>query len=162
MSGCPCFCLVREERAKSQTHSFWGANLSFLIGYVDISALWGRTLDGGDIRPLGIKVSWGVSLEEGRAAHGPLHPAVIKSLETLMVFLFRICLPFGFVFGLVVWCHYSLGLEFSEVVLALQNSTPVSILFVCPLSFCNGCVSRRLFLSQVLGKHKPFSGLCFP
>ena len=33
----------------------------------------------GGLQPLGIKVSWGSSSEEGGAAHGPLHPALLTS-----------------------------------------------------------------------------------
>ena len=54
-----------------------------LLGYqsfawIDVWLLrhWGRTLDGGTIWSLGIKVPWSDSPREGRAAHGPLHPAV--------------------------------------------------------------------------------------
>ena len=98
---------------------------------------------------LGIEVPW-VSPKEGRAAHEPLQPAVIKSLETLMVFLFCICLPFGFVFGLVVRCRSSLVLEFCEIVLTIQNSTPVSIylfvLFHFVMVVCV-CVSAMFFSS---------------
>ena len=47
--------------------------------YVDAEAPQERTLDGGAARPLGIKVSWGSSSEEGGAAHGPLHPALLTS-----------------------------------------------------------------------------------
>ena len=60
--------------------------------HVDTSAPRGRTLDGGTIWSLGIKVPRGDSSGEGRAAHGPLHPAVDRSLETwmvLFVFVFR-------------------------------------------------------------------------
>ena len=74
----PVYVLVRKERAKSQTLTFWGTKM-IICSIVDTSALRGRTLDGGDIRPLGIKVPRGVSLEEGGAAHGPLHPALLSS-----------------------------------------------------------------------------------
>ena len=57
----------------------------YLLGYtvysdllVGADAPQERTLDGGAARPLGIKVSWGVS-EEGGAAHGPLHPVLLTS-----------------------------------------------------------------------------------
>ena len=90
MSGRLCFLLGEKERAKSQTHSFWGASLSVLL-HVDTSAPRGRTLHGGTIWSLGIKVPRGDSSGEGRAAHGPLHPAVNRSLETLMVLLFVFC-----------------------------------------------------------------------
>ena len=59
---------------------------------------------------------------------------------------------FAFWFCFRAGCLVSLlsGLEFCEVVLALQDSTLVSILFVCPF-FCNCCVRRRrLFLSHSL------------
>ena len=46
---------------------------------MDAEAFQERTLDGGAARPLGIKVSWDSSSEEGGAAHGPLHPALFTS-----------------------------------------------------------------------------------
>ena len=61
--------LAREERAKSQTPTFWGTNMVICLT-VDTSALRGRTIDGGDIRLLGIKILGGVCPEEG----GPWAP----------------------------------------------------------------------------------------
>ena len=58
---------------------------------VDTSAPQGRTLDGGDIRPLGIKVPRGDSPEEGGAAHGPLHPAVFILKVVWFLYRFRGC-----------------------------------------------------------------------
>ena len=73
--------------------SLLGYSASLFGIHVDTSAPRGRTLDGGTIWSLGIKVPRGDSPGEGRAAHGPLHPAVDRSLETCMVplfvFLFR-------------------------------------------------------------------------
>ena len=54
----PVYVLVREERAKNQTLTFWRTNM-IICSTVDNSALRGRTLYGGDIRPLGIKVRGG-------------------------------------------------------------------------------------------------------
>ena len=71
-------CCGEQELAKCRT--------PFLLGYtvysgslVDAEAFQERTLDGGAERPLGIKVSWDSSSEEGGAAHGPLHPALLTS-----------------------------------------------------------------------------------
>ena len=52
---------------------------SFSGSLVDAEAFQERTLDGGAARSLGIKVSWDSSSEEGGAAHGPLHPALLTS-----------------------------------------------------------------------------------
>ena len=70
---------------------------------MDAEAFQERTLDGGAARPLGIKVSWDSSSEEGGAAHGPLHPALLTS--KLLGFgvssgMFR---QKGFCFGLLFW-----------------------------------------------------------
>ena len=90
-------CCLSEEWAKWQNTSSWGPGLLFDL-HVDTSAPRGRTLDGGTIWSLGIKVPRGDSSGEGRAAHGPLHPAVNRSLETWMAALF--------VFLLWSWfCH---------------------------------------------------------
>ena len=79
-------------------HSLLGYIASLFGIHVDTSAPRGRTLDGGTIWSLGIKVPRGDSSGEGRAAHGPLHPAVNRSLETWMAPLF--------VFLLWSWfCH---------------------------------------------------------
>ena len=71
-------CCGIKELAKCRT--------PYLLGYkvysgslVDAEAFQERTLDGGAERPLGIKVSWDSSSEEGGAAHGPLHPALLTS-----------------------------------------------------------------------------------
>ena len=73
----PVFVLIyqsglRAEPIPSGVYSLF--NIS-----VDAFAFQERTLVGGAARPLGIKVSWGVSSEEGGAAHGPLHPALFSS-----------------------------------------------------------------------------------
>ena len=62
--------------AKSRTHeSSWG--LSDLSGKMfGYCATGGGYHGGGVFRPLGTMVPWGVSPREGRAARGPLHPAV--------------------------------------------------------------------------------------
>ena len=41
---------------------------------------WGGSRGGGVLEPLGTTVPWGDSPREGRAAHGPLHPAVKSPL----------------------------------------------------------------------------------
>ena len=53
--------------------------------YVDADAPQERTLDGGALRPLGIKVPWGSSSEEGGAAHGPLGVSAKRFLSWLLV-----------------------------------------------------------------------------
>ena len=87
---------------------------------VDTFAPWGRTLDGGTARSLGIKVPRGDSSGEGGAAHGPLHPAVLSS-KFLAFVRFR-CLGTGslvcFLFRSVPWGSLSAAL-------ALQVSAPV-------------------------------------
>ena len=83
---CPCLsvstCVRSQERAKIRAHS------SILVG----SWCWcfcasGAYLDGGTIWSLSIKVPRGDSSGEGGAAHGPLHLAMHRSLETLMAVL---------------------------------------------------------------------------
>ena len=169
MSGCPCFCLVREEeRAQSQTHSFWGASLSFLLR-VDTSAPRGRTLDGGTIWSLGIKVPRGDSSGEGRAAHGPLHPAVNRSLETLMALLFVFLLWSWFCHLVVCISRFlSLGLV-SCMVFKPFKPRPVFGFCMCPSFFLlYGWFRRRrvfsslLFLSGVGETQTPFGGFGVP
>ena len=68
--------LVSGGPAKSRTHeSSWGlCDLSGkMFGYC---ATGGGYHGGGVFGPLGTMVPRGVSPREGRAAHGPLHPAV--------------------------------------------------------------------------------------
>ena len=62
--------------AKSWTHEpSWGLSdvSGMLFGYC---ATGGGYHGGGVFGPLGTMVPWGDSPREGRAAHGPLHPAV--------------------------------------------------------------------------------------
>ena len=62
--------------AKSRTHEpSWGLSdvSGMLFGYC---ATGGGYHGGGVFGPLGTMVPWGDSPREGRAAHGPLHPAV--------------------------------------------------------------------------------------
>ena len=79
-------CVIRV--GKVAEHSLLGYSASLFAIHIDTSAPRGRTLDGGTIGSLGIKVPRGDSSGEGRAAHGPLHPAMHRSLETLMAPLF--------------------------------------------------------------------------
>ena len=68
--------LASRGPAKSRTHeTSWGnSDLSGkLFGYC---ATGGGYHGGGVFGPLGTMVPWGDSPREGRAAHGPLHPAV--------------------------------------------------------------------------------------
>ena len=108
-------CAGKQELAKCRT--------PFLLGYtvysgslVDAEAFQERTLDGGAERPLGIKVSWDSSSEEGGAAHGPLHPALFTS--KLLGFdvslgMFR---PQRFLFGSLAsgFCFEERNVWFSE------------------------------------------------
>ena len=61
--------------AKSRTHPL-GVSEICSARCVVIAPLGAVTLVGGVFGPLGTKVPWGDSPREGRAAHGPLHPAV--------------------------------------------------------------------------------------
>ena len=69
-----CFCLVSEERAKSQTHSFWGASSAVLI-HVDSSAPRGHSLDGGTIGPL---VSRSPEVTPQEKAGRPMGPSTLQ------------------------------------------------------------------------------------
>ena len=55
-------------------------------------ATGGGSRGGGVFGPLGTTVPWGDSPREGRAAHGPLHPAVKVPLGTC----YRVCARFVF------------------------------------------------------------------
>ena len=102
--------------------------------------------------PFGPSVSRGDSSGEGRAAHGPLHPAVHRSLETLMAPLF--------VFLLWSWfCHLVACIAFfvSRVGLCMVfkpfKPRPVfGSICLCPSFFCLVCSSTPcpLFLSLSL------------
>ena len=94
--------------AKRQNHPSWGTSLLFAF-HVDTSVPQGRTLDGGTFWSLGIKVPRGDSSGEGRAAHGPLHPAVHRSLETLMALLFILLLWSRFCHLLIVSVFFVSG-----------------------------------------------------
>ena len=128
--------------------------------HVDTSAPRGRTLDGGTIWSLGIKVPRGVSSGEGRAAHGPLHPAVYRSLETLKVFMFIFVLRSWF--RHLVDCIAFFCLWVWSSVWSLSPSSPDPCLvfcmgpsfFLCLVVFVDAVFS--LSLSQALGKSKPF------
>ena len=75
-----------EGPAKSRTHPLGDSvMIGSMCGYC---ATGGGSRGGGVFGPLGTTVPWGDSPREGRAAHGPLHPAVNRSLETLMALLF--------------------------------------------------------------------------
>ena len=73
----PLFVSAYKSGLRAGPLSFWG--ISSTSAYVGAEAFQERTLDGGANRPLGIKVSWNSSSEEGGAAHGPLHPALSTS-----------------------------------------------------------------------------------
>ena len=159
-----------QERAKSWAHSSWGTEPLFDLD-VDTSAPRGRTLDGGTIWSLGIKVPRGDSSGEGRAAHGPLHPAVNRSLETLMALLFVFLLWSWFCSSGCLYRVFCLWGWYLVWYLALQDSTRVLALFVV-LSlffFCLvGCSSTPCFLfsfSSLSGAGEtqtPLGGLGFP
>ena len=86
LSVCPCRCCGQQSRLRAEPIPS-GVKRSLTCSIVDTSAPWGRTLDGGDIRPLGIKVPRVDSPEEGGAAHGPLHPAMF--ILKVVWFLYR-------------------------------------------------------------------------
>ena len=149
-------CWGYPERAKCRTPYLLGY-IVYSGLYVDAEAPQERTLDGGAARPLGIKVSWGSSSEEGGAAHGPLHPAVCKSLETLMALLFILLLWSRFCYLLIVSRFLSLGLG-SCLVFKPFKPRPVFGFCQCPSFLCLvGFVDAvfSLSLSQALGKSKP-------
>ena len=126
--------------------------------------LGGVPLMGGPFWSLGIKVPRGDSSGEGRAAHGPLHPAVYRSLETLMALLFILLLWSWFCHLLIVsrfFCLWGWSL-----VWFLSPSSPdpclVSVcvpFFLCLVCFVAAVFSLVLSFSQALGKPKPPSGV---
>ena len=101
-SQCVSLCVLDNQSGLSAGPPFLLGYIVYSGLYVDAEAPQERTLDGGAARPLGIKVSWGSSSEEGGAAHGPLHPAVCRSLETLMALLFILLLWSRFCHLLIV------------------------------------------------------------
>ena len=129
--------------------------------------LGGVPLMGGPFGP-SLSRSRGDSSGEGRAAHGPLHPAVNRSLETLMALLF--------VFLLWSWfCHLVACIAFFclwrwYLVWSLSPSSPdPCLVFVCvPFFLLSGWFRRRrvfsslLFLSGAGETQTPFGGLGFP
>ena len=125
--------------------------------HVDTSAPRGRTLDGGTIWSLGIKVPRGDSSGEGRAAHGPLHPAVNRSLETLMALLFVFLLWSWFCHLVAYITFFVSGVGILYGILALQDSTPFWNHVCCPLSL-------SLFVFSLFGgfcRRRVFSSLLF-
>ena len=147
-------CWGYPERAKCRTPYLLGY-IVYSGLYVDAEAPQERTLDGGAARP--IKVSWGSSSEEGGAAHGPLHPAVYRSLETLMALLFILLLWSRFCYLLIVSRFLSLGLG-SCLVFKPFKPRPVFGFCLCPsflclVGFVDAVFSLSLF--QALGKSKP-------
>ena len=83
-----------EGPAKSRAQAFWG--ICFLFGTLTVFCVsGGGSRGGGVVRPLGTTVPWGVSPKEGRAAHGPRHPALKYPLETLFISWLALCLAFG-------------------------------------------------------------------
>ena len=126
------FCLSKEW-AKWQNNSSWGPEPLFDI-HVDTSAPRGRTLDGGTIWSLGIKVPRGDSSGEGRVAHAPLHPAVNRSLETWMALLFVFLLWSWFGHWLIVsrFCLWGWYI----VWLLCPSSPDPYLVFVCVPLLC--------------------------
>ena len=134
---------------KVAEHSLLGYIASLFGIHVDVSAPRGRTLDGGTIWSLGIKVPRGDSSGEGRAAHGPLHPAVNRSLETWIAppFVFSVM-----VLVLSPGCLYrvlSLGLV-ACMVFEPFKPRPVFGFCLCPSSFLlyGWFRRRRVFFSS--------------
>ena len=175
--GCGRVCISRP--AKSWTN---------LLGYVllvcyaaRVCANGGGSRGGGVLGPLGTMVPWGVSSKEGGAAHGPLHPAMHKSLETLMPLWFFLLV---FVVVLVVFLLVCPALLVSRVGFCLVTEVipfktrPVSVLLFVSLFlfgvfagdfvffvFFVFSLSLSLSLSFFLlgaGKPTPLRGLGFP
>ena len=90
ISVCPCCCSGMGRAGQGPSAwplTFWGHGLFFQVICWHFCASVAYPWWGG-IRPLGIKVFWDVFPEEGEVAHGPTHPTINKSLETLMFFFF--------------------------------------------------------------------------
>ena len=120
-------------------------------------------------------VPWGDSPREGRAAHGPLHPAVLIPLGCCCGFLLGFC--FRLFRSLSVRCE-AIVISQGSVLLSgpLSPSQPDPCLFFNCLSpsflslsgaFVDAVslslsLSLSFFLSQALGKPKPRVGFGFP
>ena len=138
--------------------------MSMLLRYRGRFPWWGNFVF------LGTMVPWGVSSEEGGAAHGPLHPAMHKSLETFMALLAGFFVLVLVLFFACLFWVIRLSGWFLFGHSALQDSTRVGILFgSLSLSFCLVCLpatffSLFFFLSLSLrrwGNPNPF-GFGFP
>ena len=139
-----------------------GFHLAVCCGVCFFAFLGAVPVVGKVFGPLGTMV---------RAVHGPRHPAINESLETLFGFCLAGCSVFGFAIvffaGLLSW-----GLEICRGIFALQDPLLCydgHLSFFLYLSFSLSCClvylsspSLSFLLCQALGKHKPFSGLCFP
>ena len=145
--------------------SLLGYRASLFGTHVDTSAPRGRTLDGGTIWFLGIKVRRGDSSGEGRAAHGPLHPAVDRSLETCTVPFF-VFLSRSWSLSLVVCLAFlSLGLVFVMDFKPFKPRPVFGFLYVSLFFSCIWLVSSTpcfLFLFLRRWGNPNLFGLGFP
>ena len=157
----------------------WVRLLGFLVFcryVVMLCASRGGSRGGGILGSLGTTVPWGGSSrgQEGRAVHGPRHPALhiplrlVRGFDRLLccaLLVFCVCVSFVLVIS-------SWGLICCMVISPFRTR-PLSVRVFAPLlSLCLvGSPSTffffffrflSFFVLQVLGKHKPFSGLCFP
>ena len=120
---------------------------------------------GGSLDP-SVPRSAGVTLQEGRAAHGPLHPAV-TSPPKLCWFCVWFLLGFsGMDVGYSVWFSWSLGLE-CLVYRPLGPDPCMPRYMLSPLSLLCSVFSSAPFRSLSLslrcwGNPNPFWGLGFP
>ena len=132
---------------------FWG--LCLVSGMCPLFAPPGAVpVVGGYLYPSVLR-SPGVTPQECRAAHGPLHPAVTNPPRHCW---FGIWFLFGFSgmdVGYSVWCFFVSGVGLLSGFVALKDLTPVCPDVCGPLSlFCAWFVRRRRFslcpsLSQV-------------
>ena len=117
---------------------------------------------GGYLYPSVLR-SPGVTPQECRAAHGPLHPAV-TSPPRLCWFCVWFLLGFsGMDVWIFCWFSWSLGLDFCLVWCPLgPDPCQPKCLFVLSLSLVVWCVRRRRFLSFSLrrwGNPNPLRGV---
>ena len=115
--------------------------MSMLLRYRGRFPWWGNFVF------LGTKVPWGVSSEEGGAAHGPLHPAMYKSLETFMALLAGFFVLVLVLFFACLFWVIRLSGWFLFGHSALQDSTRVGILFGSLSLFLFGVFAGDVFFS---------------
>ena len=107
LSVCPCRCCGQQSGLRAEPIPS-GVKRSFTCSTVDTSAPWGRTLDGGDIRPLGIKVPRVTPRKKAGRPMGPSTPRCSFSK------LFACCIVFVVADQVLFWVCYtacSLGIS---------------------------------------------------